>query len=351
MPKPGGPRFGSFINGHSLLINGRHRRQSGLDGIRRTAMTPQEQQLVADLFNRLASLEGQRRDPDAERLIREGLGRAPNSVYALVQTVLIQDETLKRANARIEELERAAAAPAESGSGGSFLDGVRNMFGGREQPRGSVPSVQPGGGQGSSGVWGPRPGAGPVPSQPSPGQPSGQPWGNPQGYPQGYPSAPPPGYAPAGYPPAGAPMGGGGGSFLGTAAATVAGVVGGAMLLNGIRSMMGGHEGFSPGHDPSGGMTHGGSPWDSGSHGGSGQVTADQGNDPLSRDAGLNDIGGGHRTAAWDHTGNADDNNDTGGGFLGGNVDDLAGDTSGDFDTSDYDDGGDGGDGGDFDTA
>src|SRR5579871_4979404 len=87
---------------------------------RRKVMTPQEQQLVADLFDRLASLEGQRRDPDAERLIREGLGRAPNSVYSLVQTVLVQDEALKRANARIEDLERAAA-PAES-SGGSFLD-------------------------------------------------------------------------------------------------------------------------------------------------------------------------------------------------------------------------------------
>src|SRR5579872_1745866 len=101
---------------------------------RRATMTPQEQQLVADLFDRLASLEGQRRDPDAERLIREGLGRAPNSVYALVQTVLVQDEALKRANARIEELEQAAAAPAESG--GSFLDSVRNMMGGRgDQPR------------------------------------------------------------------------------------------------------------------------------------------------------------------------------------------------------------------------
>src|SRR5215469_5141115 len=118
---------------------------------RRTAMTPQEQQLVADLFDRLASLEGQRRDPDAERLIREGLGRAPNSVYALVQSVLVQDEALKRANARIEELERAVATSSENGGGG-FLDTVRNTILGREQPRGSVPSVRPGG-QGSSGVW------------------------------------------------------------------------------------------------------------------------------------------------------------------------------------------------------
>src|SRR5579871_4437418 len=125
---------------------------------RRTAMTPQEQQLVADLFDRLASLEGQRRDPDAERLIREGLGRAPNSVYALVQSVLVQDEALKRANGRIEELERAiATAPAESG--GSFLDTMRNAITGRsDQPRSSVPSVKPGG-MGSSGVWGSRPDA------------------------------------------------------------------------------------------------------------------------------------------------------------------------------------------------
>jgi uncharacterized protein len=300
-------------------------------------MTPQEQQLVADLFNRLASLEDQRRDPDAERLIREGLGRAPNSVYSLVQTVLVQDEALKRANARIEELEQAVA-PAESG--GSFLDSVRNMIGGRgDQPRGSVPSVRPGG-MGSSGVWGSGADAG----QASSAAPA-QPWGNPQSYPQGGypPPPPPPGYQPAGYPP-GAPPVGGGGSFLGTAAATVAGVVGGAMLLNGIRSMMGGHETFSPGlpggHDPSGGgVTHSASPWDSGSGG-------DHGGGHLSQDAGLGDIGGGRRSAAYDDS----DHSSGGGGFLGGSADELAGnqnDNDDDFDTGDFD----GGDGGDVDNA
>jgi uncharacterized protein len=233
-------------------------------------MTPQERQMVADLFDRLASLEGERRDPDAERVIREGLDRAPNAVYALVQSVLVQDEALKRANTRIEELERAAgSAPAQGGGG--FLDSMRNVLTGR----GSVPSVRPGGqgssgqgpsgqgssGQGSSGAWGPRPDA------PPPGYP-------PQG---GYQQQP-------GYPPGyqqGAPMGGGmmgghgGGSFLGTAAATVAGVVGGAMLLNGIRSAFGagGHQAFG------GGLGSAPSPW-GGSEGGA-----------LSRDAGVGDIG------------------------------------------------------------
>jgi uncharacterized protein len=291
-------------------------------------MTPQEQQLVADLFDRLASLEGQRRDPDAERLIREGLGRAPNSVYSLVQTVLVQDEALKRANARIEELEQAAAAPAESG--GSFLDSVRNMMGGRSEPprSGSVPSVRPGG-MGTSGVWGPGAGAGQ-----STGPTPGQPWGSPQSYPQGYqqggyppPPPPPPGYGQGGY-----PQSGGGGSFLGTAAATVAGVVGGAMLLNGIRSMMGGHETLLPGHDAAGGVSQ----WDSGSSG-------DHGSGHLAQDAGLNDIGGGgHR--AYDDSGSGPGQGDS---FLGGRNDDLGGGQDDGFDNGDFD----GGDDGDFDTA
>ena len=267
-------------------------------------MTPQEQQLVADLFDRLASLEDQRRDPDAERLIREGLGRAPNSVYALVQSVLVQDEALKRANTRIEELERAiAATPAESS--GSFLDSMRSAITGHDQPRASVPSVRPGG-QGSSGVWGSRPDAA----------------GPPQGYPLGYQQA--------GYP-TGAPMAGvgGGGSFLGTAAATVAGVVGGAMLLNGIRSMMGGHQSFAGDYDRAGDVAHASSPWDSG---------GDRGTGDLARDAGLGDIGGGHRAAAYDDPSRS--------GFVGDNADDQPEDQpDDDFDTGDM------GDGGDFDTA
>src|SRR5437763_13506957 len=36
-------------------------------------MTPQERELIADLFDRLAELEDQPRDPDAERAIAEGL--------------------------------------------------------------------------------------------------------------------------------------------------------------------------------------------------------------------------------------------------------------------------------------
>ena len=67
-------------------------------------MTPQERQLVENLFDRLARLENAARDADAERTIEDGLRRAPNAIYPLVQTVLVQDEALKRADARIREL-------------------------------------------------------------------------------------------------------------------------------------------------------------------------------------------------------------------------------------------------------
>ena len=72
-------------------------------------MTPQERQLVDDLFDRLAQLENAPRDPDAAAAIADGLRKAPNAVYALVQTTLLQDEALRRANARIQELEQAHA--------------------------------------------------------------------------------------------------------------------------------------------------------------------------------------------------------------------------------------------------
>ena len=77
-------------------------------------MTPQEQELVNQLFDRLAKLESNPRDPDAERLIADGLRRAPHAAYVLVQTALVQDEALKRANARIEELQAQVGGRSNS---------------------------------------------------------------------------------------------------------------------------------------------------------------------------------------------------------------------------------------------
>jgi uncharacterized protein len=88
-------------------------------------MTPQERQLIDDLFDRLAKLESAKRDPEAMSAIMQGLRNAPNAVYALVQTTLVQDEALKRADMRIQELE---AATGQQNQPGGFLDSMRDAI-------------------------------------------------------------------------------------------------------------------------------------------------------------------------------------------------------------------------------
>jgi hypothetical protein len=265
-------------------------------------MTPQERQLVDELFDRLSKVESAPRDPDAANAIAEGLRTAPNAVYALVQTVLLQDEALKRANHRIQELEQAHAG--EQNQSGGFLDSMRDTILGQSQSRGSVPNVPP-----------------PVPNRPvwnsgqvlqqsqSPGQYDQGPYGQGsygQGsYGQG--SYGQQGYGQAGPygQPYGAPQGpfGGGGSFLGTAAAAAAGMVGGSLLLNSIRSMMGGqHHGIA---DAGALGDKSSSPW------------SDQSGSTLARDAGINDIGSSSqrgddnsRAGLFDTADNDDDDDD-----------------------------------------
>jgi len=207
-------------------------------------MTPQERQLVEDLFDRLARLESAPRDADAERVIADGLRGAPNAIYPLVQTVLVQDEALKRADARIRELTGDDAQPA---TGGGFLDSMRQALTGRST---SVPSVRPGAPDPRWNSGGAFPNANAAPAQ-----------GGGQG---------------GGY---------GGGSFLGTAAASAAGVIGGALLLNSISSMFGHHGGSAFAAVPQ----QGGSPW-----GSDGNASGSE----LAREAGINDIGGGGQDGA-----------------------------------------------------
>jgi hypothetical protein len=224
-------------------------------------MTPQERKLIEELFDRLESLEDAPRDDDAVAAINEGLERAPNAMYPLVQTVLVQDEALKRADARIRELEeQLGIAPAPAAQPASFLDNMRDALFGERAPQspasaGSVPSVRPGVAAGNS---------------------RGEsPWGagatRAAEMPPGAASAP-------------------GGSFLGTAAATAAGVVGGALLMNSVRGLFGGSHGAPSAAFDSGNSK--GAPWGDNAGGGD-----------LARDAGINDINAGSRTAAYDDAG------------------------------------------------
>lgn len=247
-------------------------------------MTPQERQRVDELFDRLASLETTARDRDAEQVIADGQRRAPHAIYALVQTVLLQDDALRAAEARIAEIERQG--PEQSGAEPrGFLDSVRDSIFGGASARGSVPSVRPGGGPSP---WSNARDAGM-------GQNSG--WA---GAPQAAPSA--------------------GGSFLGTAAAAAAGMIGGSLLMNSLSGMFGGRGGQSM-FDSAQASEKSASPW-------SDSKSGDTSGGDLGRDAGLGDIGGSNRQGLF---GSQDGQRDA-------NLSSAGDDNYGAYDTADYGD-------------
>ncbi len=151
-------------------------------------MQPEERDLITGLFGRLKAFEAQPRDPEAERLIGTLGSAQPAAGYLLVQTVLVQEQALKAAQDRIADLEaKVGGAPAPASG---FLS--------------SAPKISP---------WGSAPASAPPPS----------------------PSRSP---LQAAVAPTATPAGGG---FMRQAMATAAGVAGGALLFQGISSMMGGN--------------------------------------------------------------------------------------------------------------
>jgi hypothetical protein len=181
-------------------------------------MTPQEKDLITTLLARLKNAGGQPKDPEAEALIRQAMSEQPDAPYYLAQTVLIQDLSLHNAQNRIADLEKqlADAQQAAKPTVTSFLGG---LFG-------SHPPAPPAGSGPPAGPWTRSPQVAAAP----PAQPYGQ-----GGYAQ-------PGYGqsvPGGGGFTGGGMGGGG--FLRSAAATAAGVAGGALLFQGIESLFGNH--------------------------------------------------------------------------------------------------------------
>ena len=172
-------------------------------------MTPDERKLLSELFDRVQTASANRRDPEAESFIAENVRTQPYAPYLLAQAVIVQEEGLKTAASRIEQLERELAeARAQPAAGGSFLG---SMFGGGA--RAPVPAPQP---QPQASPWGSQRG-GSVPSV-SPQQSGG--WGTQAMQQQQAPQ---------------------GGSFLKNALGTAAGVAGGMMLANSLSGLFSGH--------------------------------------------------------------------------------------------------------------
>jgi hypothetical protein len=180
-------------------------------------MSPEERQLLTGLFDRIRGAASAPRDQEAEALIQDATRAQPYAPYFLAQTVLVQDQALRAANDRLQELEakvkslesQAASAPRAGG----FLGGLGSLFGGGPAPRASAPPPPP---PPPSGRWGQSP-----------------PQGNWQQPPQGY-GQPAPG-------PWGGPAPSSGGGFLHGALGTAAGVAGGVLLADSIRSLFAGH--------------------------------------------------------------------------------------------------------------
>jgi uncharacterized protein len=165
-------------------------------------MTPQEQEMIGDLIDRVQKTQLSEKDMDAEQMLQQGLGRNPDALYIMAQTVLVQKYALEQAQTQLTQakaqIDQMQQHP-EPRHATSFLG---SLLGRNDAPA------------------------------PPPPPPQGYPQQPVQAYPQ---------YAPvAGYPQYGPPagMGGGGGGFLQGAMQTAAGVAAGALAFEGIESLM-----------------------------------------------------------------------------------------------------------------
>jgi hypothetical protein len=187
-------------------------------------MTPEEQNLIENLFERLRPADANAKDPQAEQLIRAKTAALPAAPYLLAQAVIVQEHALANAQARIAELENHLAGASQNApaGGGSFLSGVGRFFGGNKPTPPPVPQQAP------------QPQYQQVPPtqyQQVPGT--------------GAPVAPPPQAVP--YPTTMNLPPSSGGGFLKSALATAAGVAGGAALFQGIEGLIGHNAGvFGP---------------------------------------------------------------------------------------------------------
>lgn len=177
-------------------------------------MNAEERDLIAGLFARMRDMRGIDKDRDAADLIEREAAANPDAVYLLTQTVLVQEQALQAANARIQDLEAGlpagSSAPTATPSAAAATGAPRRSAGFGAAAGASVPAS--GARSASFGGSASVPPSGPNVSKP---------------------------YAPAARnTPNERPAGGG--SFMSQAMSTAVGVAGGMLLAGGISSLLGG---------------------------------------------------------------------------------------------------------------
>jgi hypothetical protein len=160
-------------------------------------MSPEESQIIRDIFNRIRSAGPVPNDPQARAAISQEMIANPDAGIGLIQLIVsLETQRAQLANER-DQLAAQLRGAGQQSSGG--------LFGGRSTPSYAPPPPP----QASS--WGNQP-------PPPPQQPAG-PWG-------GQPQQPAQG-----------------GSFLRTALGSAAGVAGGLFAFDALSNMFGGHRG------------------------------------------------------------------------------------------------------------
>jgi hypothetical protein len=171
-------------------------------------LTPQEEQLLNSLIERVNQTQLQEKDPDAEALLNRAIDPNPDALYILAQTVLVQNIALEQAKAQVAQLQQQAQQASQPAHATSFLGSLL----GRRDPEPAQPA-------------------------PPPYQPVAQ-------YQQSVqPQYAQPQYQPAQY----MPVQPGGPSFLRGAMQTAAGVAAGALAFEGVEAVLhglGGHGGY-----------------------------------------------------------------------------------------------------------
>ena len=179
-------------------------------------MTPEDRHLITGLFDRMRDIGAPTKDRDAEALINQSVRSFPDAPYMLVQSVLVQEDALQQATARIQDLEEDLRSqqrdqPGQQ-SGGSFLGG---LFG-----RGGQKTDEPAANRDPSMADRAKPSVG-----------DQSPWSQRQSPSQQSAPAPP-----------------GSGGFLQQAMTTAAGVAGGTLAAGAIRDLLGGRAHANPAH-------------------------------------------------------------------------------------------------------
>jgi len=166
-------------------------------------MNPQEYEALQSLLAQLVEIHGVKKDPEADLLIREAVARQPDATYLLVQRTLLL-------RAALDEARRRIAALQSTQRQGSTSDPPWG-FGSPPEAIAAAPALEPR-----------RLGVAAPPAGPSYATPTGS---------------------------SAAVAGGAMPSFLSQAAATAAGVAGGAFFFQGVEDLLGHHGSELSAHD------------------------------------------------------------------------------------------------------